>query len=92
MGYMSADNINIGGITINSTLNKDHEGLAWGDGPSDEMDICIENIIKVYEKDWLRKPYMEELILHFDFCFSPLDEDGLEWKDKNNKKQWRGKL
>ena len=50
-----------------------------GDEPADIMDQALEDIVKLYEKTWGRRPYPEELQAAWDFCYGGLIG---EWEDE----------
>lgn len=68
------DKINHPSHLVNAIPGKHpKEWLYNGDDPADEMGLCIEKIIKLYEKEWGRKPYKRELRAVFNFCVNPLE-------------------
>jgi hypothetical protein len=42
-----------------------------GDTPADIMGVAVDKIIKVYEKEWDRKPYRAELEAVLNFVTMP---------------------
>lgn len=52
---------------------EDHYG---GDGPADIMDAAIANIIKEYQEEWGRPPYIEELDGVWTFCMGTIRTTG----------------
>ena len=46
-------------------------GMVSGDGPADIMGPAVDKLIALYEKEWGRKPYKQELLSVLNFVSGP---------------------
>jgi len=59
------------------SISKEKAGIDWtgetdtgmynGDGPADIMGPAVDELVKLFEEEWGRKPYMAELIAAVKF-------------------------
>lgn len=52
--------------------------LIWGDGPADIMGDAIQLIEAEFEKEWARKPTIDELVAGVRFSARPLYDEAAD--------------
>lgn len=55
---------------------EDGPELLWGDGPADELDHAIDNIVKHFQEKWGRRPTKDEMRAGLEFSLGGNDEVG----------------
>lgn len=56
------------------SLQTEPTGLAWGDGPADEMERALANITALFQGAWGRKPTVAELRSGLEFSLGGYEE------------------